>query len=49
MQSQVDAELQKCGSSANNLSSTSQSMTVISEQAQKSVGDLTEAVSKFKV
>ena len=49
MQAEVDSELQKCGASANTLSSTSHSMTGISEQAQKSVGDLTEAVSKFKV
>lgn len=49
MQSEVDTELQKCGTSAENLTSTSKSMTGISEQAQKSVGVLTEAVSKFKV
>ncbi|MBR4450190.1 MAG: hypothetical protein IKS30_08285 [Treponema sp.] len=35
--------------SSKNLTKTSQSMTDISNQAQESVGLLTEAVSKFKV
>ena len=49
MQGEVDSGIQSCDSSSKNLTKTSQSMTDISNQAQESVGLLTEAVSKFKV
>ena len=49
MQGEVDSGIQSCDSSSKNLTKTSQSMTDISNQAQESVGLLTEAVSQFKV
>lgn len=49
MQAEVDSGIQSCGSASNALSATSQSMTEISDKAQKSVKVLSEAVSAFKV
>ena len=49
MQSEVDYGLQACGNASKALSTNSKNMNIISDQAQNSVGILTEAVSKFKV
>ena len=49
MQSEVDAVIQDCRIASSALSITSQNMTEISDLAQKSVGNLSDAVSKFNV
>lgn len=49
MQSEVDSGLQACGNASKALSVNSQNMSRISNQAQDSVGVLTQAVSRFKV
>ena len=49
IQNEVDSGIQSCASASQALVSTSQSMGRISTQAQESVGQLTEAVSSFKV
>lgn len=49
MQAEVDEGIKACASASKNLSATSGNMAGISEKAQKSAGDLSEAVSKFNV
>ena len=49
IQNEVDSGIHACASASQALVSTSQSMSRISAQAQESVGQLTEAVSSFKV
>jgi len=49
IQSEVDAGIRSCDSASKALASTSQSVEDISRQAQKSVADLSDAVSRFTV
>ena len=49
MQNTVESGLQSCSAASDNLSVTSQNMTLISNQAQQSVGMLTDAVSLFHI
>ena len=49
MQHEVDSGLQACGNASKALSVNSKNMSNISNQAQHSVGVLSDAVSKFKV
>ncbi|MBQ4236411.1 MAG: methyl-accepting chemotaxis protein [Treponema sp.] len=49
MQGEVDAVIQDCRAASSALNATSQNMTEISDLAQKSVANLSDAVSKFKV
>ena len=49
MQQEVDEGLKACSSASSNLTSTSQNMIQISNQAQQSVGELKEALTKIVV
>lgn len=49
MQDEVDSGLRECGNASSTLTDTSKDMSEISNQAQNSVGILSEAVSKFRV
>lgn len=49
MQNEVDTGLQACSNASKSLSVNSQNMNRISDQAQNSVGLLSEAVRRFKV
>ena len=49
MQQEVDEGLKACSSASSNLTSTSQNMIEISNQAQQSVGELKEALTKIVV
>ena len=49
MQNEVDTGLQACSNASKSLSGNSQNMNRISDQAQNSVGLLSEAVRRFKV
>lgn len=49
LQSEVDTGIRSCDTASKALASTSMNMTEISDQAQKSVSSLSDAVSKFKV
>ena len=49
MQQEVDEGLKACSSASSNLTSTSQNMIQISNQAQQSVGELKEALAKIVV
>ena len=49
MQSEVDLGLKECSNASSTLTDTSKDMSEISNQAQNSVGVLSEAVSRFRV
>ncbi len=49
MQGEVDLGLKECSNASSTLTETSKDMSEISNQAQNSVGVLSEAVSRFKV